>query len=308
MTKELKKDLNRIYIFYHVAKQESFTKAAKSLRMSRTVVMENVRDLEESFQVQLFTRTTRTFSLTAEGERLLARAEHIYAELNLACIELTNHSREIGGKVTLQFPSVLDTPELHGLLSSYMEKHPAVNLEVVSAERIENMESKKLDLALHVGQLNDGDFYAKKIMEFDSYILASPAYLRKYGTPKDPNELKHHHCLNYRHCLTGDEWLLVDPVTRETTAFPIGLKTTVDSERLLVSLAEAGHGIASALSISCITQLQKGTLIPVLREWTYKIPLYLVHTPKKSMSRTVRDFMDTICEVLPMRFPPSSFV
>jgi len=301
MPKRLKKELNRIFIFHHVASLNSFSAAAAKLDMSRSVVMQNIKDLEDSFNVRLFNRTTRSFSMTNDGKLLQIQAAKVLFELDLAYNQLRDHHRAISGTIKLQVPLLLDIPQLHQALSAYIQRNPKVNLDVVNGERVHDMQEKNLDLVLHVGELPPGDFYARKIMDFESYILASPDYLKKNGMPLHPSGLRDHICLNYRHCLTGNHWQFENPATGLTELHPITRTTTVDSERMLVSLCESGHGIASALGITCKTQVDAGKLIPILSAWTQKIPLYLVFASTQSMSRMVRDFLEAISDDLPRR-------
>lgn len=288
-----------MFVFYHVAKRASFSSAAKQLGMSRTMITQSVEGLENSFSVRLFNRTTRTFNLTEQGEKLYEYVQRMMQEFDDVCDEFGSESVEAKGKISLQLPGVLDVPAVHEVLSSFMERNPQVSFDISTVDRVGDMATRHVDVALHVGPLVDSSLHARQIHLFDTFILGSAAYFERHGVPEHPRELELHQVFNYRHCLTGDKWIFKHPSTRKEQAFPIGRFTTVDSERQLVSFAESGRGIASALDISCVEQLNSGRLVPVLRDWTYQIPLFVVYVSKKSMPKSLRSLIDSLTEELP---------
>ncbi len=299
VSKDHKKDFGRMFVFYQVAKHSSFSAAAKSIGMSRTMVTQTITGLEESFSIRLFHRTTRSFGLTEQGATLFEHASKMVKEFEEACRDLRSDAKEPKGKITLQIPGVLDVPQLHNVLSGFLEKNPQITFEIRTQDRVGDLVESHVDVALHVGDLHDSSYHAKRVHEFDTFILASPEYLRRHKRPVHPDELERHKVFNYRHCLTGDRWIFREPATDNYPSYFVGKATKVDSERLLVSLAESGQGIASALDISCIDQIKAGRLVPVLEDWTYKIPLFLVFASNKSMPKSLRLLIDVLTRELP---------
>lgn len=299
MSKDHKKEFGRMFIFYHVARQASFSGAAKYLGMSRTMVTQAVEGLEQTFSVRLIHRTTRSFNLTEQGARLFERAQRMVQEYDDACAELHSEAVEAKGKIVMQIPGVLDIPEVHGVLARFMAAHPQVSFDISNLDRVGDLVERQVDLALHIGPLGDSSYHARQIHRFRTFILGSPAYFAAHPAPAHPAELEQHQVFNYRHCLTGDKWILVDPASGEQQTFSIGRHVVVDSERLLVSFAANGRGVASALDVSCAAQLNAGSVVPVLEQWTYPVPLYLVYVSKKSMPRSLRMLLDVLTVELP---------
>lgn len=288
-----------MFIFYHVAKQASFSSAAKHLGLSRSMITQAIGHLEKTFSVQLFHRTTRTFILTEQGNKLFAYAQRMNKDFEEAYAELRSVSNEPKGKIAIQIPGVLlDVPAVHEILSKFMEDNPRVTFDITSQDRVGDMVGGHVDVALHVGPLEDSSYYYKEIHHFDTYILGSPEYFIRHPKPEHPSELEKHPVFNYRHCLTGDKWIFLNPQTKEKQGFPIGKFTTVDTERLLVSFAESGRGISSALDISCADQLNQGKLVPILENWTYQIPLQIVYVSKK-MPKSLKMLIDVLVKELP---------
>jgi DNA-binding transcriptional LysR family regulator len=264
------------------------------------MVMQTINGLEESFSVRLFHRTTRSFSLTEQGAKLHEYAGRMVSEFEDACGDLRSDAVEPKGKLTLQIPGVLlDVPALHSILSRFLKKYPQVVFEVLTQDRVGDLVDRQVDIALHVGPLVDSSYIALLVHKFGTYILASKEYLQEHKKPSHPSELERHKVVNYRHCLTGDKWIFREPGTENYLPFFIGKATKVDDERLLISFASSGEGIASALDISCVSQINSGQLQLMLEDWTYDIPLYLVYASRKSMPKSQRLLIEALMQELP---------
>lgn len=293
------KDFGRLYIFYSVAQHASFSGAAKHLGLSRTMISQAVEGLEASLSVRLFNRTTRSFTMTRQGELLFERAGRMVLEFECAQAEFGMDAAETKGKISLQLPSALEIPAVHGVLAKYMERNPQVTFDMSHGYDINSMAARNVDIALHLGALQDSSLHAKQIHLFRTFALGSAEYFEQFGALLHPNELMRHQVFSYRPLLQGDTWLFRDPDTRQLQAYPMGRISTVDSERTALAFAESGRGIASALEISCTEQVRRGTLIPILRAWTLPIPLSLVYLSKKAMPRCLRLLIDTLAAELP---------
>ncbi len=298
MPKDVKKDIGRLFVFYYVVTSGSFSKAARELSMSRAAVMKNIEQLEEKYQTKLINRTTRSFDVNEAGRNLYIHAERIFKEAKKACqyLEAQQHPE---GSINIQIPYILDREETHSVLSKLRKNYPRLKLMVSLGDAAENLTQKNIDIALQIGELPDSNYYAKPIMKFSTHIVASPLYLGRIGTPSHPKELINHKCINYRHCISGSQWLLKDPKTNGLVLFDLGEGTSADSERLLVSFAEAGEGITTALNIACREQFRKGTLVPILEEWTYPVTLYAVYTTHSNMAKKTKLLLKLLEQELP---------
>ena len=141
----------RLEVFYQVAKQLSFTKAAEVLHMTQPAVTFQVRQLEEQFNTRLFDRTHNRISLTPAGALIRDRAEKIfvlYAEMENAVGELTG---EVSGSLTIGASTTIAEYMLPALLGDFKRHHPDVklHLRVSNTERIVTLvESNELDLGV----------------------------------------------------------------------------------------------------------------------------------------------------------------
>lgn len=301
MPNNIKKDVGRLFVFYYVVTSGSFSKAAKELTMSRAGVMKNIEQLEEKYHTRLINRTTRSFEVNDAGRALYIHAERIFKEAKKACQYLESHQKP-EGNVNIQIPYILDREEMYTVLSKLRRNYPGLNLKISLGDAADNLVKNNIDIALQIGELPDSSYFAKSIMKFNTYIVASPLYLSRVGMPSHPRELIEHKCINYSHCVTGNQWSLKDPETKELVFFDLGEGTHADSERLLVSFAEAGEGIATALDIACRDCLKKGSLLSILEDWTYPVNLYAVYATKSNMANKTNLLLKLLEEELPRIF------
>lgn len=299
MSKKHQKDFGRLFIFYHAAKTASFSRAARSLGLSRTMITQSVEALEESLSVRLFNRTTRSFSMTKQGELLFERAERMVQEFECMLAECEADAQEVRGRIALQLPAVLDIPAVHATLARYLQQHPKVTFDIASGNEVSTMAARNIDIALHLGALQNSSLHAKQVHTFGTCLVGSARYFEQAGPLRHPSELQQHQVFRYAHLMPGDKLMLRDPQTKQQQAFPLGRVSNVNSERSALAFAQSGHGLANALDISCAEFVKQGLLLPMLPEWTVPVPLSLVYLTKKAMPRSLRLLIDTLALELP---------
>lgn len=293
-----KQDLSQFLIFLHVARNKSFTNAAKKIQISRSSVMANIKNLEDRFGLRFINRTTRCFSLTSEGKYLFEQVAKMESLFKITVQALEYSSKDLKNEITIKIPHVLDIPEIHSIFSKYMHKYPGTTIHTRYADSLGNLVEEEVDIALHIGELPDSSFYSKLATRFPSYILASPDYLKEHGIPSHPRELLSHNCINYDHCITGDKWLLRNNQTQVNELYSLGPTLRASSERAVLSFIEDGLGIGSALSFTCYKKINERKVTPIFTEWTYPIPLYIIYHTKSHLNKRVRCLIDDISEAV----------
>lgn len=299
MSKKHQKDFGRIYVFYHAAKTASFSRAARSLGLSRTMITQAVEALEESLSARLFNRTTRSFTMTRQGELLFERAERMVQEFDSMLAEFEDDAQEVRGRIVLQLPAVLDIAPVHATLASYLQRHPKVTLDIVTGNEVSYMAARNVDLALHLGPLQNCSFHAKQVHTFETCLVGSARHIERCGRPQHPGELHQHQVFRDAQLMPGEKLVLRDPQTGKQQAFAVGRFSAVNSDRTALAFAASGHGLAQALDISCAELVRQGALLTLLPEWAVALPLSLVYLTKKAMPRSLRLLIDTLAEELP---------
>lgn len=200
-------NLNLLITFYTVVKHNSFSLAADELVLSKSVVSKQVRQLENELQCTLIHRTTRTLSLTEEGQYLYERYSRIIDDIKRCHDSLDQRNNTISGTLKIRLPIVLEHDlALMTRISKFANTYLNVELEVTYGYTLDDMISEGIDLAFHIGELPDSSLKCRKIKDIGTAVVCSPDYVREHGKPEKPFDLKQHRCMNYRSCLTKDKW------------------------------------------------------------------------------------------------------
>ncbi|WP_426201584.1 LysR family transcriptional regulator [Pseudomonas sp. TWP3-1] len=258
--------LSGITTFIQVAETRSFTEAGRLLEISASAVGKSVARMEERLGVRLFHRSTRSVTLTTEGELFLDRCKRILSEVEAAQMELLELSATPRGKVRISVPiqNVLIMPVLAGFMRAY----PDIELDLDMSDRMVDVIEEGFDAVIRTGAPQDSRLMARKLGGFQLQLVASPAYLERNGEPAHPDDLSRHVCLLHKFPATGmiERWPLrvgdthIEPnLTRALTS------TTTDS---LMYLALDGVGIACLPDFSIREPLADGRLKVVLGDYT----------------------------------------
>src|SRR3954471_9709977 len=183
-------DLNEVRVFVQVARSGSFTAAAKRLGMPNSTVSAKVTALERRLEASLLKRTTRKLHLTEAGERYYERCARALGELEAADKDLSAAQLEPQGVLRITAPVDMGAACLVELTRSFGVRYPKIQLDFLFTDRFVDLVGEGVDLAIRAGELEDSSLVARKLGESYMAPYASPAYLKKAGTPKSPHELK----------------------------------------------------------------------------------------------------------------------
>lgn len=281
--------------FYHVAHFGSFTKASKELHQSRSTLTNHIFELESMYSVRLINRTTRSFSLSQEGEALLEHCKKLNDVISNSHAMLSTFSKNNEGQLRVKIPSVLDTKNFHAILSSYKKSHSQVMLDVIVDNELGDLVEEKIDIALHLGDLKDSSYICRGLMRFSTYVVSSPEFWKKHKKPNHPNDLIDLPCINYRHCKTGSKWSFIE--NNEKFLVDIGIAHICHSDQMLMSFALDGSGLTTLLDFTCKKQIESGELETCLDNWTHDVPLNAIIQKRENSPVRVRTFVDFLVEM-----------
>jgi DNA-binding transcriptional LysR family regulator len=280
--------LGVLQTFVQVADTLSFVETGRLQGVSASAVGKAIARLEQQLGVRLFHRSTRSVALTAEGQLFLARCRRALDELELAEAELTDQSSEPRGTLRVSLP--LASSLLLPVLSDFMQAYPQVRLDLDFDDRLVDVIEEGFDAVLRVGEPGDSRLSARRIGSFRRYLVASPDYLERKGTPREPADLLQHDCLHYRFPTSGK--LEIWPTPPEV-AIPISMVCNDVDTR--VCFAERGRGIAYVPEHSIRAALASGALVPVLDEYAKACgTFYLLWPSGRHMLPKLRAFVDFV--------------
>src|SRR5882672_338890 len=192
--------------FVRVVETQGFSAAAPALGLTPSAVSKLVTRLESRLGVRLLQRTTRAIHLTADGEAFYEQARRIVGEIAALEAELTDRRGTPQGLLRVTTSLAFSTHQLAPLIGQFLERYPAVQLELIPTDRVVDLVEEGVDLAIRVGRLADSSFMARKIGEDVRLVCATPAYLARHGTPKRPEELAQHNFIFSRNDAHHYRW------------------------------------------------------------------------------------------------------
>lgn len=282
-------NLDGIDVFVKVVQSGSFTQAAKLLNMPITTVSGKVASLEKRLGITLLNRTTRKLHLTENGEAFFKRCVAAMAEIQAGENELSTSKSELEG--LLKITSSLDVGQilLPPLMRSFLKEHPKLQIELSLTNRIVDLVGEGVDLAIRIGKLKDSTLIARKFIDAQGCLWASPSYIKKFGQPQQPKQLKEHKFVNFSR-VDSKIKLTKNNVVIEVE--PIG-QIKVDDMSTLKTFVLGGDGIGLIPDFLCEEEEASGKLVRIMPTWTSgMISLSFVYPPQRFVSPKVRAFIE----------------
>jgi DNA-binding transcriptional LysR family regulator len=273
------------------------------LRRSAPVITRALNILESRVGVRLVERTTRRLSVTEAGNILAERARKILAEYDDALG--ASQSASVRGTLRLTAPVQFGRLHVAPLVASFLDAYPEVRVEFMLHDRNLDFIDEGLDVAVRIGPLADSSLVARKVGEVQRLVVASPAYLKRRGTPRVPADLVDHDTIFNLLRSGSREWRFGPG--RRGTVVRLSPRLLVDDVYAQVEAALAGRGFVRLLSYQFADALSAGALVRVLTAYEPDpIPVHLVTLGRAPMKSTIRTFLDHIAGPLADRISAGS--
>jgi DNA-binding transcriptional LysR family regulator len=277
----------------------SFVKAAELIGLSDSGVSRAISRLETRLGVRLLDRTTRSVALTDEGRRFYEEVKPHLNAIEDAAIVASGTGSAVRGRLKIDIDPFFLPLVLAGRLGVFCERYPELAIEFVTSERIGDLVSEGIDLAIRFGQPRLSTLVSRKLIEAPILTLASPRYLKKHGKPKHPADLARHRCLQFLDPYTGRpfDWAFIrDEETIEVATR--GPLTFTDPKSMLEECV-AGTGIAQIIGWGIKELLASGALIDLFPAWHgERFPLFAFHPSRRHPPAKVRAFVEFCVEVV----------
>ncbi|MGH7286184.1 MAG: LysR family transcriptional regulator, partial [Polyangiaceae bacterium] len=180
-------DLNEMLVFARVVEAGSFIAASAKLGMPKSTVSRKVAELESRLNARLLQRTTRRLNLTDVGRTYYDYCARIVGEVEDA--ERAVGSLQNVPRGPLRVTCGPNAAFLGPIFGDYLKRYPEVRLEIVSTNRIVDLIEERFDLGIRAGTLADSTLVARSLGQVAWYLVATPAYLKKRGRPRTPDDL-----------------------------------------------------------------------------------------------------------------------
>ena len=291
--------MDGVMLFATLIRYGSFTRTADATGHSKSYISKEINRLEERLGVRLLNRTTRSLSLTPEGQHYHDHCLQVIADLEAATQVLSGRQQEPSGRLKIGCPVSFGLSKVRPILSSFTRQYPNIELEVVLDDRKADIIQEGFDVMIRAStRLEDSSLIARKIYSTDNLTLASPEYIQQYGKPNSPQELVQHKVLCYSNLANPTLWHYTHTNGSEEVVRVRNIVVTNSSE-LELSLCLDGQGIVRLPRFYLNDELEQGHLVELFQDYQKpRIDVFLIYPSRKHMSARVRCFIDFISDTL----------
>ena len=296
--------LTGLIAFARAASLGSYTAAARALSVSPSAISKSVQRLEEHFGLKLFTRTTRSLTLTPEGRDLFERAMRILHEVEGIDQAAVASRAEPSGTLKITAPLPIGLNILAPALPRFRERYPNVTLDLRLGDQYSDIIEQGIDVLIRVGQLSDSRLISRHLGPHRTGAFASPRYLERKGTPRHPSELNEHDCVNFRYQSSGQalRWTYNEGERSQEVIPEAGI--TIDLSDAVAATMAADGGIGITPNYVAAPYVLRGELVPVLPQLIMeRFPITALWPESRRGSPNVKAFLAFLAEVFPSPAP-----
>ncbi|MEI2415327.1 LysR family transcriptional regulator [Orrella sp. JC864] len=287
----MKTTLDELAAFVAVVDTGSITAAAEQLSQTVSGVSRALSRLEEKLQTNLLRRTTRRLELTEEGGQFLERARAILHAVEDAEGTLAARRQQPAGRLRVNAATPFMLHVMVPLMAEFRALYPAIALELHSDETYIDLLEQRTDVAIRIGALGDSTLHARPLGSSRLRVLASPAYLKRHGRPRDPGSLAQHSLLGFTQPEILNHWPL-----RHAGGETLRIRPTVQagSGETLRQLALQGHGLVCLADFMTREDRARGDLVQVLMRDTVdsRQPIHAVYYRNTALGARIACFLD----------------
>ena len=286
--------LRALAVFAKTVEHGSFRAAARALELSPSVVSHHISQLEEQLGVALLYRSTRTLSLTRDGERLIGAAQAMVTAAETGINDVLDHASGLSGDLHVTAPAVLAQSPLADNIADFLKVHPDVRILIDYSDERRDVVADGIDVAIRMGWLRDSALKARKLSDVERVLMASRSFLAGRPVPKSPKDI--------------EEWDWLDlasvtlkPVFRHASHNTVTIRPksrlTANSASALYQLVARGAGIATLPRFLAEADIHAGTMEVLLPEWTLpSIAIYAVRPQNAPRDGLTAAFVNALAQ------------
>jgi DNA-binding transcriptional LysR family regulator len=269
----------------------SLSAASRQLGVPLATVSRRVSELEEHLGIRLLLRGHRRVELTEAGRGYVAACRRIAEDIGEAERIAAGEYRAPQGELIVSVPFIMGRKFVMPVVVEFLETYPDIRVDVQMTDRIVNLTQEHVDVALRVGELPDSSLIATRVGLIRQMVCASPAYLKRRGTPKKPADLAGHDCIANKYFAFGEEWPF--RIGGKLQAMTVPARLSVNSSDAALVAAASGAGIARILSYHIADLLKSRALVGLLESYEpLPMPVSLIYPSQRQEPLKLRAFLD----------------
>ncbi len=286
--------------FIAVVEAGGFSAAARRTGESQSAISKAIGALERRLGVMLFNRSTRSVTLTDQGQRYYDRTKPLVDEMDEADSELTSSTLDVSGLIRIAASSTFGRLHVLPLIPELLSLNPGLQVDMVLSDFVRDMAEDRIDLAIRVGTVNDLDTVVRRVASTPLVCVGSRGYFERRGIPRTPAELVDHNCLLYGGLLESADW----PFVGQEGRFSVTVRGNLSSNSVetIRSGVLAGVGIGLFAKVSLADELRHPDVITVLDEFISDVrDVSLVWPKRRFVPARVRRVTEFFATALPPR-------
>ena len=290
--------LTGLIAFARAGSLGSYTAAARSLSVSPSAISKSIQRLEKHLGISLFTRTTRSLTLTAEGRDLHDRALRLLRDADDIEQVAKTARGEPAGTLRIAASFLIGVHVIAPALPKFRRLHPKVTIDLRLSDHMVDLIEEGIDLAIRIGDLADSRLLSRRLSPHRLCCYASPGYLAMRGTPKHPDDLEAHETVNLRYQSTGQVFRWPFRIGDRDIEIVPSSGVIVDASEAVIATVAAGAGIGMATNFMAASWVRRGELIPVLSDFAVeRHDITAVWPESRRTNPAVRAFLNELIEL-----------
>jgi LysR family transcriptional regulator for bpeEF and oprC len=291
--------LKSLMIFMRSAQSCSFSEAARQLGMAPSAVSRAVLRLEDELGVRLLQRTTRSLTLTEDGNRFYERCQHILNDLEEAELEVKQSQAMPTGTLRLDLSFTFGKLHIAPALLQFAAQYPELNLDVSFNDRLIDPIEQGIDATVRIGLNSDSGLIMHHLATARYITCASPQYLAQYGTPITPTDLLQHRCVNFIYPQTRREPTWKFEQDRKLIDISVDSYLRFDNSEVILEAVIGGAGVVQLPKFIAAKVIARGDLQPILQSYAPQVglPIAVLYPQKRYLSAKVRVFVEFMTEL-----------
>lgn len=288
-------DLDDYATFVAILESGSLTAAARRTGRSLQAVSRALAELEASLGTCLIQRTTRTLHATPAGTAFLERIRPALADIEAAREAARAEGESLQGRIRVAAATLMGATWLAPAAAAFMRRWPGVEIELVLSERLSDLVTEGIDVAVRVGELNDSSLRARPLAQLRRVFFASPRWLQQHGTPERPEQLSSMPCVLRNTGKDRRQWPV--QVNGAIRHIPVAGTFSVNDAAAANEAVASGLGIGMAPFWQLRRLLDEARVIIVLPEFSPPpVPLQAVWPGSGKLPRRSRLFIDHLVQ------------
>lgn len=277
-------------VFYELSLHGSFTSTAKALGVTKASVSHSIKQLEKELRVDLLNRTTRTLSLTHEGQLLLTYCESLQSEIDSVRDLSKSFHKEPSGVLKISTTPYFAKEVLQPFIKEYLLKFPKVEIEILIEEKISNFKMQEADLILGVNWQPPEDIVARKIAQTKYILCATPEYLKNGGCLNDLDDLQKYNYIKHKSRPTA-----LVALKGKSRHIEVNSSLSANDSDFIKQCVLLNMGIAQLHGYMVVDEIKKGKLVPLLEnEFIDHQDIFIYYQKNKFVQPKVKEFVELV--------------